>query len=83
MFIFIINISIILNTLILCLDMYPASPNIKINVLDLINLIFAGIFFLEMIVKLIGMGPSNYIKDSYNIFDAVIVTISIVDILVT
>lgn len=63
--------------------MYPASPNIKINVLDLINLIFAGIFFLEMIVKLIGMGPSNYIKDSYNIFDAVIVTISIVDILVT
>lgn len=63
--------------------MYPASPNIKINVLDLINLIFAGIFFLEMIVKLIGIGPSNYIKDSYNIFDAVIVTISIVDILVT
>ena len=63
--------------------MYPASPNIKIKVLDLINLIFAGIFFLEMIVKLIGMGPSNYIKDSYNIFDAVIVTISIVDILVT
>lgn len=63
--------------------MYPASPYIKINVLDLINLIFAGIFFLEMIVKLIGMGPSNYIKDSYNIFDAVIVTISIVDILVT
>ena len=63
--------------------MYPASLNIKINVLDLINLIFAGIFFLEMIVKLLGMGPSNYIKDSYNIFDAVIVTISIVDILVT
>ena len=43
--------------------MYPASPNLYSNVLDVMNLLFSGIFFLEMIVKLIGMGLSNYIKD--------------------
>ena len=32
-----------------------------------------------MIVKLIGLGPNNYIKDYYNIFDALIVMISLVD----
>ena len=32
-----------------------------------------------MIFKLVGLGPSNYIKDSFNIFDAAIVVISLVD----
>lgn len=63
--------------------MYPASPNLHSNILDVVNLVFSGIFFLEMIVKLIGIGPKNYIKDTYNIFDALIVTISVVDIIVT
>ena len=32
-----------------------------------------------MIMKIIGLGFSNYIKDRYNLFDAVIVIISLVD----
>ena len=32
-----------------------------------------------MIIKLIGLGFQNYIKDGYNLFDAVIVIISLVD----
>ena len=32
-----------------------------------------------MVIKLIGLGPRNYVKDKYNIFDAVIVIISIID----
>lgn len=32
-----------------------------------------------MILKLIGMGPSNYRKDFYNIFDCAIVVISLID----
>jgi len=38
------------------------------------------IFFLEMIIKITGLGPNTYIKDSFNIFDAIIVTLSIIDI---
>ena len=32
-----------------------------------------------MIVKMIGLGLTNYIKDSYNLFDAIIVILSLVD----
>ena len=32
-----------------------------------------------MIIKLIGLGVKNYVKDNYNLFDAVIVIISLVD----
>jgi hypothetical protein len=33
-----------------------------------------------MIIKLIWLGPKNYIYDPYNIFDALVVTISIIDV---
>ena len=33
-----------------------------------------------MIIKLVGLGPRRYASDSYNIFDAFIVTISIADV---
>lgn len=38
---------------------------------------------MEMIIKVIGLGPNMYIKDPYNIFDALIVTLSIVDVFVS
>jgi hypothetical protein len=37
------------------------------------------VFFVEMVLKLIAVGPSNYISDSYNVFDAIVVTFSLVD----
>ena len=33
-----------------------------------------------MVIKLIGLGPILYIKDSYNVFDCLIVTLSIIDV---
>ncbi len=48
--------------------------------LDMVNIVFFGIFTMEMLIKLIGMGPRNYIRDSFNIFDAVIVILSIADV---
>jgi hypothetical protein len=32
-----------------------------------------------MIFKLIGIGPRNYMAESYNIFDAIVVTFSLID----
>ena len=37
------------------------------------------IFFAEMVAKMIGLGLKNYAKDSFNLFDALIVVISMVD----
>jgi hypothetical protein len=35
-----------------------------------------------MLIKLIGMGPRVYVKDQFNIFDAFVVLISIVDLII-
>jgi hypothetical protein len=35
-----------------------------------------------MIVKLTGLGPSRYVKDSFNIFDAVVVLIIVVELII-
>ena len=45
----------------------------------ILDVFFAWIFTLEMILKLIGVGLRNYIRDKFNLFDAIIVIISLVD----
>lgn len=44
---------------------------------------FFAIFFIEMVIKVIGMGPRLYIKDQFNVFDAIIVMLSIIDVIVS
>jgi hypothetical protein len=36
-----------------------------------------------MIIKLVGLGPRRYVSDSYNIFDAFVVSISIIDVAIS
>lgn len=48
--------------------------------MDIVNIVFFVFFFFEMVIKLLGLGPVNYIKDSYNVFDCLVVTLSIVDV---
>ena len=50
--------------------------------MDIANIIFFVVFLLEMLIKLIGMGPRVYVKDQFNIFDAFVVLISIVDLII-
>jgi hypothetical protein len=37
------------------------------------------VFLIECIFKIIGLGIKNYFKDNYNLFDSVVVLISVVD----
>jgi hypothetical protein len=46
---------------------------------DFLNDIFTWAFVAEMIIKLLGLGFTEYIKDSFNKFDAVIVILSLVE----
>lgn len=66
-----INCSIIANTLVLALDAYPVNYDLS-HKLDLTNFAFFGLFFSEMVIKVLGFGPKMYIRDSYNLFDAFI-----------
>ena len=43
------------------------------------NDIFSWLFVVEAIIKIIGLGPKEYTRDAFNIFDAVLVVISLVD----
>ena len=75
---FFIFVLILGNTVTLAAYTYDQSDR-QTDVLALFNEFFTWIFFLEMILKIIGLGFSNYRQDSYNVFDAVIVIISLVD----
>ena len=78
----IIFLLIIGNTVTLSLYHYDQSQ-LKTTILLICNEIFTWLFFAELIVKLIGLGPKNYIKDHYNVFDAIIVIVSLVDWAIT
>ena len=69
---------ILANTITLAIYTYDQSE-MQIFVIGIFNEFFTWIFFLEMILKLFGLGFKNYIKDGYNLFDAVIVIISLID----
>ena len=45
----------------------------------MLNLIFVWVFASEMIAKMIGLGLKNYARDKFNIFDCIIVIVSLVD----
>ena len=66
-----INLSIVLNTLVLAMDSYPIDMDLSKR-LDAVNIMFFSVFFSEMVIKIVGLGPKIYILDRYNIFDAII-----------
>ena len=46
------------------------------------NIIFYGIFVLELIIKLFGLGVKNYFRSNYNKFDFALIIASTVDIVI-
>ena len=60
---------------------YHKSDNDKI--LENLNLAFFSFFVLELIIKITGRGIIHYLKDRFNWFDAFIILMSGVDIIVT
>ena len=75
---FIMLIITFTNCLILALDRYPLSFT-EINTFDKMNIAMSFIFGIEMIIKLFGLGVKEYSRDGFNLFDAFIVALSIID----
>nr|XP_007963429.1 sodium channel protein type 9 subunit alpha isoform X6 [Chlorocebus sabaeus] len=74
-----ITICIVLNTLFMAMEHHPMTEEFK-NVLIIGNLVFTGIFAAEMVLKLIAMDPYEYFQVGWNIFDSLIVTLSLVEL---
>uniref|UniRef100_A0A8D0G386 Sodium channel protein n=1 Tax=Sphenodon punctatus TaxID=8508 RepID=A0A8D0G386_SPHPU len=74
-----ITICIVLNTLFMSMEHYPMSHQFR-SVLQVGNLVFTGIFTAEMVLKIIALDPYSYFQVGWNIFDAIIVSFSLVEL---
>ncbi|NXU65647.1 SCN5A protein, partial [Horornis vulcanius] len=74
-----ITVCIVMNTLFMALEHNNMSFSFKC-MLKIGNLVFTGIFTAEMILKIIALDPYYYFQQPWNIFDSVIVTLSLVEL---
>ncbi|KAM8961278.1 voltage-dependent T-type calcium channel subunit alpha-1H isoform 2-T2 [Pelodytes ibericus] len=75
-----IMIAILINTLSMGIE-YHEQPEELTNALEISNIVFTSMFALEMLLKLLAFGMFGYIKNPYNIFDGIIVVISVWEII--
>ncbi|KAL2096750.1 hypothetical protein ACEWY4_005957 [Coilia grayii] len=74
-----ITICIVLNTLFMALEHYPMTDEFN-RMLSVGNLVFTGIFTFEMIFKLVAMDPYFYFQQGWNMFDGIIVCLSLMEL---
>uniref|UniRef100_A0A8D0HUZ7 Voltage-dependent L-type calcium channel subunit alpha n=1 Tax=Sphenodon punctatus TaxID=8508 RepID=A0A8D0HUZ7_SPHPU len=89
---YIMFVLIMLNTLCLAMQHYGQSKLFN-DAMDILNMVFTGVFTVEMVLKLIAFKPKicvskkertlGYFSDAWNSFDSLVVIGSIVDIVLS
>ncbi|XP_037101743.1 voltage-dependent L-type calcium channel subunit alpha-1D isoform X8 [Syngnathus acus] len=79
---YVMFVLIILNTLCLAIQHHGQSHLFN-YAMDILNMVFTGVFTVEMIFKLIAFKPRGYVGDAWNVFDALVVIGSVVDIILS
>ncbi|UJR17003.1 hypothetical protein I4U23_003901 [Adineta vaga] len=74
-----ITICIILNTIFMALDHHGQSENTT-RILTTGNYVFTCIFTAESILKIIALTPGKFLKNPWNVFDLIIVTVSLIEL---
>ncbi|NXL23723.1 SCN5A protein, partial [Setophaga kirtlandii] len=74
-----ITLCIVLNTLFMALEHYKMTKEFE-YMLYIGNLVFTGIFTAEMIFKVIALDPYYYFQQGWNIFDSIIVILSLMEL---
>ncbi|TRY93524.1 hypothetical protein DNTS_032377 [Danionella cerebrum] len=69
-----ITICIVINTVFMAMECYPMEASYS-NML-----VFIGIFTAEMIFKVVALDPYTYFQEGWNIFDSIIVTLSLLEL---
>ena len=72
---------IIANTVVMACEIHPLDDTYEQTSL-ICNYVFTAYFLMEMVVKIIGLGFKGYGQDSMNVFDAVVVVISVIEIII-
>ncbi|XP_044525752.1 sodium channel protein type 9 subunit alpha-like [Gracilinanus agilis] len=77
-----IAICVIMNLVFLAMYHYPMTEEF-FSVLSVGELVFVGIYILEMVLKIIALHPYNYFQDKWNIFDSFIVTLALGELMLS
>eukprot|EP00755_Sulcionema_specki_P032695 Sspe_Gene.19890::Locus_7276_Transcript_1_1_Confidence_1.000_Length_6714::g.19890::m.19890/K04854/CACNA1G; voltage-dependent calcium channel T type alpha-1G len=75
----VITVLIIINALLLSIEHYHMSSAL-VEVLEMSNLIFVSIFSFETAVKIFALGLRQWWDDKFNVFDLVIVAVSVMEV---
>nr|XP_045719706.1 sodium channel protein type 5 subunit alpha isoform X9 [Mirounga angustirostris] len=74
-----ITMCIVVNTLFMALEHYNMTTEFE-EMLQVGNLVFTGIFTAEMTFKIIALDPYYYFQQGWNIFDSIIVILSLMEL---
>ena len=69
---------ILINSVIMAIDHYGISKKTESN-LYYANMVLTIVFAIEMVVKIFGLGIKEYLRDGFNIFDATIIIIGLLE----
>ncbi|XP_074861995.1 voltage-dependent L-type calcium channel subunit alpha-1C isoform X14 [Carettochelys insculpta] len=73
---------ILLNTICLAMQHHRQTCDFK-DAMNILNMLFTGLFTVEMVLKLIAFKPKGYFSDPWNVFDFLIVIGSIIDVILS
>uniref|UniRef100_A0AAV2K372 Sodium channel protein n=1 Tax=Knipowitschia caucasica TaxID=637954 RepID=A0AAV2K372_KNICA len=74
-----ITVCIVLNTLFMAMEHDPMTEHFAFF-LTVGNYVFTSIFTAEMVLKIIALDPYFYFQQGWNIFDGIIVTLSLLEL---
>nr|CAB3265895.1 sodium channel protein type 4 subunit alpha B-like [Phallusia mammillata] len=75
-----ITLCIALNTFFMCIEYHPMEEGYA-TMLERANIFFTVVFTVEMVTKIIGLTPFTYFRERWNVFDAVVVFFSCMELL--
>lgn len=67
-----ILLAILINTLSMGIEYHNQPPELT-AIVETSNVVFSGIFAVEMLLKVVAEGPFRYIANGFNVFDGIIV----------
>ena len=69
------------NFVVLAIETYPSDPTSDVRK-EASNIVFFFIFMMELVIKMIGNGPIIYFQNSFNVFDFIVIAISLIDLII-
>ncbi|XP_036886347.1 sodium channel protein type 10 subunit alpha isoform X1 [Sturnira hondurensis] len=74
-----ITLCIVVNTVFMAMEHHGMSPTFE-TMFQIGNIVFTMFFTAEMVFKIIAFDPYNYFQKRWNIFDCLIVTVSLMEL---